>query len=179
VNLLKPKQIPGTDQEPSYSLMMLFSGDADLSHMRQAMIDAAKEKWGDNAKKIVESPKFKDPFKDQGDQVNKQGELYAGMTAGAMCVQASCKQSFGRPGVVDLEGNDLIDADDVYSGAYYRATVKAYAWEHPTGGKGVSFGLQNVQKLAEGEKLGGGRSGVDEDFEPVAGSESAGSDWDD
>ena len=167
VNLLKPKKIPGTDQEAQFSMMLLFGDDADLSHMREAVKEAAKNKWGDEAKKVVKNPKFRDPFKNQSDMVDKTGSLYAGMEEGCQCVQASCKQSYGPPQVIDINKNDLIDASEVYSGAYYRATVNAYAWEHSVGGKGVSFGLSNVQKLAEGEKLGGGRSNVQDDFEAL------------
>ena len=167
VNLIKPKQIPATDQEPQYSILMLFDTDADLTKLKEAVKQAAKDKWGDNAAKFAKNPKFRDPFKDQSDLVDKEGDLYAGMVEGAMCVQASCKQSFGQPQVVDANQKDLVDASDIYSGAYYRATVNAYAWEHRVGGKGVSFGLSNVQKLADGEKLGGGRSTIEDDFEPI------------
>ena len=167
VNILRPNQIPGTDQEAQYSILMLFGADADLSKMREAVKEAAMNKWGDEAKKIVRNPKFRDPFKPQSDMVDKKGDLYAGMTDGALCVQASCKQSFGPPQCVGPDRKDLVDATELYSGAYFRATVNAYAWEHSVGGKGVSFGLNNVQKLAEGEKLGGGRSTINEDFEPI------------
>ena len=181
VSLLKAKSIPGTDQEPLYSIMMLFPDDADLKPMQEAVREAAKNKWGENAKKVVGSPKFKDPFKHQGDMVDKNGDLYAGMVDGGICVQASCKKSYGPPQVIDMYMNDLVDAGEVYSGAYYRATVNAYAWEHSVGGKGVSFGLSNVQKLADGPKLGGGRSDVKEDFQPIkaANDDDDGDAWDD
>ncbi|MCP4538515.1 MAG: DUF2815 family protein [Chloroflexi bacterium] len=172
-NLFKAKAIPGTDQESQYSIMMLFPKGADMKILEEAKIAAAKEKWGDGARKIVESPKFRDPIKDQGSLVNKSGDLYGGMVKGAPCVQASCKESFGRPGIVNLEGQDILDVGDVYSGAWYRATVRAYGWEHPVGGQGVSFGLENVQKLEDGERLGGGRTKANEDFEAIDAPESS------
>lgn len=181
VNLLKPKAIPGTDGEPQYSMLMLFDTDSDLTKLKEAAVEAAKDKWGDNAAKIRKNPKFKDPFKNQADMVDKNGDLYSGMVDGAICVQAQCKQSFGQPQVVDTDQKDLIDARDIYSGAYYRATINAYAWDHSVGGKGVSFGLSNVQKLADGEKLGGGRSNIEDDFEPIetSGGEDDEPAWDD
>lgn len=179
VSLLKSKAV-GEKGEQKYSVAMMFQPDADLSTMQEALREAAKNKWGDAAKKMVAHPKFRDPFKDQGTQVDKEGNLYAGMIKGAQLVQASCKAEFGPVRVIDTDMNDLIDASEVYSGAWYRATVNAYAWEYLTM-KGVSFGLINVQKVAEGERLGGGRSDVTEDFQPIASANDtdAGDSWDD
>ena len=179
VNVHKPKTIPGTQGEPTYSIAMLFDEGENLKHLKAAVMEAVKEKWGADAKKVSESPKFRDPFKDQGEMVSKSGDLYAGMVPGATCVTASSKESHGRPQVVDRDGKDLIDKSEVYSGAWYRATIKAYAWDHPVGGKGVSFGLQNIQKLDDGERLGGGRRAANDDFEPLEEVKKTGTDDDD
>ena len=163
VNLVKPKA--WQDKEAKYSILMLFEKNADLTHMRAAMIEAAKEKWGENAKKIVESPKFLSPFREQGEMVSKSGELYTGMKPGCICVNASKYESWGRPQVVDTENRELLDASELYSGAIYRATVVAWAYDNSK--MGVSFNIENVQKLAEGDRLGGKIATANDDFEPI------------
>ena len=71
-----------------------------------------------------------------------------------------------RPGLVDAKLQDIIDDTDVYSGAWYRAQVRAFAYD-TAGNKGVSFGLQNVQKLRDDDPLGSGRIPANKAFEPV------------
>ena len=60
-----------------------------------------------------------------------------------------------KPGVVDEGLNPIIDPDEFYSGVFGRASVTLYAY-NSNGSKGVAFGLNNVQKLEDGERLGGG-----------------------
>ena len=47
-----------------------------------------------------------------------------------------------------------MDATEVYSGCYGRLTLNFYAY-NANGNKGVAAGLGNVQKLEDGEPLGG------------------------
>ena len=62
--------------------------------------------------------------------------------------------SFLKPGVVDAGLNPLMDKDELYSGCYGRVSLNFF----PYNGKssGIAAGLANVQKLEDGEKLGGG-----------------------
>jgi hypothetical protein len=62
-----------------------------------------------------------------------------------------------RPGVVDADMNEIIDPNEVYSGCYGRVSVTLYPY-NTSGSKGVAYGLNNVQKLADGDRLGGGSS---------------------
>lgn len=78
---------------------------------------------------------------------------------GAMFFNASSAQ---KPGVVDADMNPIIDPEEFYSGCFGRVSVNLYAY-NANGSKGVAFGLNNVQKLEDGEKLGGGTSAA-EDF---------------
>jgi hypothetical protein len=70
-----------------------------------------------------------------------------------------------RPGIVDQNVSDILDSTEVYSGCYARVSINAFAY-NVKGKKGVSFGLNHVQKVADGEFLGG-RSRAEDDFEPV------------
>jgi hypothetical protein len=59
-----------------------------------------------------------------------------------------------KPGVVDQDLNPIIDTSEFYSGCYGRASITFYPY-NAQGSKGIACGLNNVQKLEEGEKLGG------------------------
>lgn len=70
--------------------------------------------------------------------------------------------SDNRPGIVDINLNPIIEKEDFYSGCYGRASINFYAF-NTNGNKGVACGLNNLQKLADGERLSGGSS-AEEDF---------------
>lgn len=74
-----------------------------------------------------------------------------------------------RPSVVDRDLNPIMEREDFYSGCYGRASINFYAFN--VSSKGIAAGLNNLQKLEDGEPLAGG-STADEDF----GGENA---WDD
>ena len=161
-SVFKPKGIKGDPSAPlKYSVAMLFPKGDKIEALRELMLKAAHDKWGkERAEKYMANPKFKNPIKDQGDMA----EQYAGFVDGAVYIQAS---NSDKPGLIDNRNQDIIDEDDFYSGCLARAQVQCYAWEHPVGGKGCSFSLLNVQKLRDGERLGGGRAKAQNVVEPV------------
>lgn len=129
-----------------------------LDAMKQAVTDACMEKWN----KIP--GKFKKPFKKGDEQISgKTDEVYDGFT-GMVVVYSN---SDTKPGLVDQGMNAIIEPGEFYGGVYAQATVSVFAWDHPTGGKGVSFGLQNIQKVRDGDSFGGGKSDPNEDFEAI------------
>lgn len=133
---------------PKYSITMLFAKDADLSKLKAAAQAAAKEKWGDKIPKNLRSP-----FRDQGEK-----EL-EGYVEGAVFINATSLQ---KPGLVDRNREDIIDETEFYAGCYARATLRAFAYDKK-GNRGVAFGLNNVQKLRDGESLSG-RTRAQDDF---------------
>jgi hypothetical protein len=71
---------------------------------------------------------------------------------------ASSKQA---PQVVDLNLNPIIQQTDVYSGIYARVSLTFFPYA--TGGKkGIGCGLRNVQKMEDGEPLGGRTTAADD-----------------
>jgi hypothetical protein len=70
-----------------------------------------------------------------------------------------------KPDVVDTALNPIMDKSEVYSGCFGRASVNFYPFS-VDGNKGIAAGLNNVQKLADGERLGGG-SRASDDFTVV------------
>lgn len=73
--------------------------------------------------------------------------------AGHMFINAN---SYMKPDVVDAELNSILDKNEFYSGCYGRVSLTFY----PFSGKssGIACGLGNLQKLEDGEKLGGASS---------------------
>ena len=74
-----------------------------------------------------------------------------------------------KPSIVDKDLNPIMTQEEFYSGCYGRASINFYAFNVQS--KGVAAGLNNLQKLEDGEMLAGG-STADEDF----GGDNA---WDD
>lgn len=70
-----------------------------------------------------------------------------------------------KPGIIDLNRDPILDSTEVYSGCYARVSLNAYAYDHKTGGKGVGFGLRHVQKVSDGEPLGGVLTSPEDDFD--------------
>lgn len=100
-----------------------------------------------------------------------------GYGEGIIFATASSSGKNARPGVVhayagpDGKPAPLTVPSDFYGGCYARATVNAYYWEY-MGKLGVSLGLQNVQKLRDGEPFGG-RGKAEEDFDAIPSPEGA------
>lgn len=68
-----------------------------------------------------------------------------------------------QPGIVDANVQPIIDRSEFYAGCYARAKVHAY-WYSVDGNNGIGICLGNIQKLRDGQKLGGGKAAT-EDFE--------------
>lgn len=71
------------------------------------------------------------------------------------------------PKVVDQKLNPILDRSEIYSGVYARVSLRSYAY-NAAGNMGISFGLANVQKVADGEPLGGTGSDPTDDFDEIA-----------
>lgn len=69
-----------------------------------------------------------------------------------------------QPGVVDRHVQPILDQEEVYSGMYARVSLNFFAYS-ASGSNGVSAALGNVQKLKDGERLGGSAATPDADFE--------------
>ena len=59
----------------------------------------------------------------------------------------------------------ILDQSEVYSGCYGRISVNFYGF-NSNGNRGIAAGLGNIQKLRDGESLGG-RTSAEEDFDAV------------
>lgn len=113
--------------------------------------DVSVEKF---KKKLAALPgNFKKPFRDGEEKAD-----LTGFGAGKVFSNLSSKQ---RPGLIMLDGTPITDPEDFYPGCYARATITAYAYDNV--GKGVALGLQNLQKIKDGERLDN-RTDPNDDF---------------
>lgn len=144
-------------EEPKYSVCILIdkSDKATLDKINAA-IEAAKvvgkAKLAGKSGKVPTN--VKTTLRD-GDIDRPDDEAFAGM----MFINANSSR---RPQVVDASLNPIIDPEEFYSGCYGRASVNFYAYDF-NGNKGIACGLNNLQKLEDGERLTGGSS-AEEDF---------------
>lgn len=141
------------DQEPKYSVTMLFDKKTDLKPLKEAIEFAAIEKFGANKAKWPKNLRM--PIKDGNEKSDLPGY------ANTWVVTATAKAD-KKPGVVDRQAN-RIDSDDgqFYAGCYARATLIAFAYD-TAGNKGVSFSLQNLIKWEDGPRFGGKKDAADD-----------------
>lgn len=148
------------DAEPKYSVVLLVDkkDKSTIAAIRDAQKVALEA--GKSSKFNGSIPKaWKDTFRD-GDE---EGDLeknpeYEGM----MFMTVSSDR---QPGIVDKDVSPILDSTEVYSGCFARVSINAFPFNR-AGNKGVSFGLQHVQKLADGDPLGN-ITRAEDDFESI------------
>ena len=162
-NVFKPKMNELSNKE-EFSLVALFPKNADLSKLKKAVDEAIVKKWGADKAKWPKNIRL--PFRDQGERIedakSKNKPAPAGHEAGAVYLNLKSNM---KPGLVDAGMNEIIDETQFYAGCFARASVSVYCYDQK-GNRGVSIGLQHIQKLRDGESLGG-RPRVEEAFEPI------------
>lgn len=153
LHALEPKLAPGA-KVAKYSVSLIIpKSNTELVNRIRAAIDAAiaagLSKWGGK-----KPPKLKLPLRD-GDEERPDDENYAG----AYFINANSEQ---KPGFVDKDRQPIMDAAEIYSGMFGRASVNFYAFD-TAGNRGIACGLNNLQKLKDGEMLSG-RKAAEDDF---------------
>ena len=156
-NVWEPKAIAGGTPKYSVSLIIPKSDTATVEKIKAAIQAAYKEgeaKLKGNGRTVPPLSSLKTPLRD-GDAERPDDPAYAN----AYFVNAN---SSTAPGVVDADRQEIINRSEVYSGVYGRASINFYAF-NTNGNKGIACGLNNLQKIADGEPLGG-KSRAEDDF---------------
>lgn len=150
LHVFEPQAIKeGDEKKYSVSLIIQKSDKATLSDIKkgiEAATEIAKTKLGGKLPK-----NFKLPLRD-GDEDREDDDAYEN----TFFLNASGKR---KPGLVDKDLNPIMDRDDLYSGCYGRASISFYYFDS-NGSKGIACGLNNLQKLKDGDALSGGASAV-------------------
>ena len=149
---------PGSGGKAKYSGVFVFAAGTDLAPLKAAVMAAAEAKWPGKAAAMFKSNALRSPFRTDGES--------KGYAEGSTFISARSEQ---KPGLVYLHaGADnkparVADADVrevFYPGAQVRAQLRAFAYDS-NGNKGVSFALNNVQKLGDGPRLDNRQDAVD------------------
>lgn len=156
-NVWEAKSINGGIPKFSVSLIIPKSDTVTIAKIKAAIEAAYKEgeaKLKGNGRSVPALSVLKTPLRD-GDTERPDDEAYAN----AYFVNAN---SATAPGIVDADRQPILDRSEVYSGVYGRASINFYAF-NSNGNKGIACGLNNLQKIRDGEPLGG-KSRAEDDF---------------
>lgn len=146
------------DAEPSYSVLLYWDkseiDDEDgLKELRRAILSLAKEKAGENAKKLLNKGRIANPIKDGDEMTDKDGNAIEEF-ANCYVVTARRRADLGAPGLVDAQVRPITDPTEIYSGMVCIASVNPFFYE-VEGKRGIGIGLNNVQKTEDGQRKGG------------------------
>ena len=148
-------------KKEEYSIVALFSKGTDLAPMKAAAKEACVAMWGADQTKWPKN--LKSPFRDQAEKKREDGTYPSGMEDGGIFMNLKSKN---KPATFDQKVQLIINPEDFYPGCYAIATINAYAYDQ-AGNRGVAFGLNDLQKVGEGEKFSG-RAAPGSGFVPVA-----------
>lgn len=154
-NVFEPTAMNDGDT-PKYNVCILIpkSDEKTVNAIKKA-IEAAKQagkaKIADKSGKIPST--LKTPLRD-GDEERGDDPTFENM----FFINANTTR---KPAIVDKDLNPIMSKEEFYSGCYGRASINFYAYN--VSSKGIAAGLNNLQKLEDGEMLAGGSS-AEEDF---------------
>lgn len=148
-NVWEPTSINGS--KPKYSTSVIISKDdtETVEAIKAAIVAAYKAGEGKlkgNAKTTPPLAAIKTPLRD-GDLERPDDPAYAN----SYFINANSPQA---PQIVDANCKEIFERSEIYSGVYARVSVSFYAF-NSNGNRGIACGLNNIQKIRDGEPLGG------------------------
>ena len=156
-NVWQAKSINGGTPKFSVSLIIPKSDTKTVTAVKnaiQAAYDEGQSKLKGNSKSVPALSAIKNPLRD-GDAERPDDEAYKD----SYFINAN---SATAPGIVDAARQPILERSEVYSGVYGRASINFYAF-NSNGNKGIACGLNNLQKISDGEPLGG-KTRAEDDF---------------
>ena len=156
-NVWEPKSINGGAPKYSVSLIIPKSDVKTVTALKnaiQAAYDEGQSKLKGSSKSVPALSSIKNPLRD-GDLERPDDETYKD----SYFINAN---SATAPGIVDAARQPILEHSEVYSGVYGRASINLYAF-NSNGNKGIACGLNNLQKISDGEPLGG-KTRAEDDF---------------
>lgn len=155
VHLDAPYANPNTNADPKYQVTVLMpksdvQAKARLDAAYQAAVQkGVAEKWNGTMPPIIACSIH------DGDGVRPStGEPFGPECKGHWVFTASSKNPVS---LVDAGMNPIVQKGELYSGCYARVCVSLFPY-NTAGKRGIGIGLEAVQKLRDGDPLGGGVS---------------------
>jgi len=161
-HLDKP-QVAEEGQTPKYSIALLFTPEmlkdpaekARFAAMKAAVLTAAEEKWPGKSTEMLKKKQLRLPFREDWEAKDyPEGTVFCNV------------RSTQPPTVVDANVQRIPTEqikDAVYAGAIVRASLSAFGYDK-AGNRGIAFGLNNIQKLGEGDRIDG-RAAAEDEFD--------------
>ena len=157
VNAWEAKSINGGTPKYSVSLIIPKTDTVTVEKITKAIQAAYEEgmnKLRGSSRTVPPLSSIKNPLRD-GDKERPDDPAYAN----AWFVNAN---SSTAPGIVDADRQPILEHSEIYSGVYGRASINFYAF-NSNGNRGIACGLNNLQKIRDGEPLGG-KTRAEDDF---------------
>lgn len=149
---------PVTEQQCT----LIFDKSVDMSGFQEAIREAIVAEWGEKAVEQFKNGAIRSPILagdgkeariKTGDQA---GEIREGFGPDKFFVRVATRLEapvhFRSPTIPATYGQG---DDQIKSGDYGFAVLHAYTWDNPKNGRGVSLGIDYLQKTKAGESLGG------------------------
>lgn len=177
-NLFTPRA-SSTDKnaDPKYSVAVLIPKDEKklLEKIKagyNAALESGVKKYGEAFRGKGKTPLVRKEGMDKGilidcDTSLKPESLDSEDVAGCYLMNLNRKN---KPGVVTVRDGALvhIEEDEISGGDYCSVTLSFYPYNHESGAKGISKGLNNVCLLEKGEPMGTGSASAESDFADMA-----------
>ena len=151
-NVWEPASINGGTPKYSVSLIIPKNDRKTVDAINAAIDNAIRDGAAKFGGKIPNRAALKLPLRD-GD-IERDDEAYKD----SFFINAN---STTAPQIVDRSVQPILDRSEVYSGCYARVSINFYAF-NSNGNRGSACGLGNIQKVRDGEPLGGKSSAADD-----------------
>ncbi len=162
--------------ETVYDLQFIIpkSQREDVRAILLAIREVGQAKWGDNWKKVRAPLRDGDAEKDElTEDGSTKGDKYP-ERAGCYFMNARSKRPVG---VYDRQRNVIDNPDALYAGCKGKIAVSFYAYS-TQGNNGIGVSLNGVQKISDGDSIGGGKPSVESMFDMLEDDDDTGLDMD-
>lgn len=148
-------------QEKSYSCAVMFDRKANIDPLKDAYDAAVADQWpGKKPRKIKNSPFI------EGDDLEELVEEYEYLKDAVLVLKMRRYEKYGQPQLWDQSVEAIESQSEMYSGCQVLCDVEFFGWERPTG-NGISCRVNGIQKVRDGEPLGGGKTDTEDSFKRV------------
>lgn len=155
--LFVPRKPSEESDKLNYSATLLIPKDDQATIQRiNAAVQAAVQMGVETGKfkQTIDPQQTKYPPLRDGDSMNSNGEPRGPEFSGHYFIAAKSPEA-RPPFIVDGQLNPIITESEVYAGCYVHAAIQFFPYSHATGGKGISTSLVGIQKVKDGDPLGG------------------------
>lgn len=159
VRVFEAEQYQGVG-EFHYSVVLLIpkTDTALVKQINDAIKAEAQDYFSKDPKFKGRVPEnYKSPLRD-GDAPEKEGQ--AGFE-GTYYITAKRKEELGQPIVIDKGKHPITVKEDLYSGSWGVASISLYGYNMGADNRGITAGLNGIQKVTDDDRLDGGSSAND------------------